>query len=182
MEHEENISETTLLVFLELERMSEEPKEKAMKRFGHSASDYFERQAQAKFQSQNLDFEFRNAPRKELASKYSDPNHPASSLVFITSDGKLNPVGATRQRRENYSPLRYMLTRDALYLMVSMSGLAELIAIDGSLVDHIVLFIMPARIQHSTSLSLSQPKLSCFHSPSSSIRVEVQYQGLQYQL
>lgn len=142
--HEAEIPEAAPLVFPQLDSLDEQQKQSSVKQFGHFLQDYYDRQAAAKFEAQHPDTNIPQAPRKEFASKYSDPNHPAGSggLISIATGGKYNPVGplgrlqqkrterrsrmgidrpvgreARKQRKEN-RPLRKMLKQDALYLMV----------------------------------------------------------------
>lgn len=146
-EHEEEIPEFAPLVFPDLDKLGEEQKVGAVKHFGHFMRDYYDRQSQAKFDAAHEDSKLAGVtPRKEFASRYSDPNHPASQggLISTISGGAYNPKGPLgklqdrrnarrskigiggnrpvgkegRQQRRNMRPLRRVLKTDALYLMV----------------------------------------------------------------
>ncbi|KAI1879231.1 hypothetical protein JX265_002185 [Neoarthrinium moseri] len=139
--HDAEIPEAAPLIFPQLDNMDETQKQNSVKRFGNFMKDYHDRQAAAKFETQNPDSKIPNVPRKEFASKYSDPNHPASTggLISIASGGKYNPVGplgrikqrradqreemgmdppVDRKERKKNRPMHRLLKADALYLMV----------------------------------------------------------------
>jgi hypothetical protein len=142
--HDSQIPESAPLVFPELDNMNESQKQNAIKQFGSFASDYFDRRAQAKFHAENPNSILPEVPMQEFASRYSDPNHPASQggLISIASGGKVNPVGPVgrmRQKRmskkgidpstaqtlpqklkerKKKSPMKKALKQDAVYLMV----------------------------------------------------------------
>ncbi|KAI5920937.1 hypothetical protein F4810DRAFT_680314 [Camillea tinctor] len=128
------------LVFPALDGLDDSAKDGAVARFGGFLADYYDRQAGARFEAQNAGSRIPAVPRKEFASRYSDPNHPASTggIVAVATGGKYNPVGpigrmqqrwaqrrgkgedevGLRQRREKKGPLKKVLKQDALYLMV----------------------------------------------------------------
>ncbi|PQE07702.1 FAD binding domain protein [Rutstroemia sp. NJR-2017a BVV2] len=58
-------------------------KENAMKRTGNFINDYMDRRAQAAYAMQNPNSSL-TTPRPEFMSRYSDPNHPASSGSLIS--------------------------------------------------------------------------------------------------
>ncbi|KAI4600894.1 hypothetical protein KJ359_013057 [Pestalotiopsis sp. 9143b] len=141
---EADIPECAPLIFPQLDNLDEKKKENSIKQFGSFMSDYYDRQAAAKFETQHPESRIPTAPRKEFASSYSDPNSAAGSggLISIATGGKYNPVGPlgrirnrrserrgegdvdretrlqTRRRRKDNRPLRRMIKQNALYLMV----------------------------------------------------------------
>ena len=86
------------LVFPELDNMSGDQKQSAFKKHGGFLGDYFDRRAQASFEAENPESRLNVAPRKEFASRFSDPNHPANSgsLMALATGGK---VPGRRERR-----------------------------------------------------------------------------------
>lgn len=96
-------------------------------------SEYFDRRAQAKFEAQNPNSSLSVAPRKEFASRYSDPNHPASSgsPISLITGGKVPGRKELRRRMMNGGKsggagavasgprgLKKYLAENVLYLMV----------------------------------------------------------------
>ena len=145
VEHDEEIPDFAPLVFPQLDNMNDKQKENAVKHFGSFMAEYHDRRGQAKFDSENVDSKLANlGPEKTFASRFSDPNHPASQggLVQTFSGGKVqykgplqkitdrrnvrrSRLGISRQagregrtQRKNQRPLRKALRQDVLYLMV----------------------------------------------------------------
>lgn len=143
--HEEEIPEAAPLIFPDLDNMNTAQKENAVKHFGHFVGDYMDRRGQAKFDAAHPDSKLGGVPQQDFASRYSDPNHPASTggMISIATGGKYNPpspldrlrnrhsdrrqrmgLGASRlgkenrQQRKQNKPLRKLLKQDAIYLMV----------------------------------------------------------------
>lgn len=112
----------------------------AFKRSSNFVNDYLDRRAHAAFQSANPSSTPLHAPNagnaSQFASRYSDPNHPASSgdLAALLTGGKVDlkemrrrkdqrktaargftgPLGYVRE----YRPVRRMMQQEVLYLMV----------------------------------------------------------------
>lgn len=113
-EHEEDIPEVAPLVFPALDNMSDEKKENAMKQFSHFMNDYSDRRSQAKFDGAHPVSKLAGVtPRKEFASVYADPNHPAGrgGIIAVVSAGKYNPqgflgLGGLRNRKKSDSRAR----------------------------------------------------------------------------
>ncbi|KAI1632130.1 hypothetical protein F4809DRAFT_656817 [Biscogniauxia mediterranea] len=135
---EAEIPAPAALVFPGLDALDAGGRRGAVGRFGGFLADYYDRQAGARFEAENhAGSRIPAVPRKAFASRYSDPNHPASTggLVAVATGGRYNPVGpvgrvqrrwaerrgkgevGVRQRREK-GPLKKVLKQDALYLMV----------------------------------------------------------------
>ena len=81
------------LIFPALEAAPEAQKQNALKKSGVFVSDYLDRRAQATYTAENPDSSLNVAPAPKFASRYSDPNHPASSgsLIALVTGGALNP-------------------------------------------------------------------------------------------
>jgi hypothetical protein len=72
--------QTAPLVFPALDGLSESEKKAAVKRSGEFVAQYMDKRARAKWAGENPDSALANASGKEkFASRYADPNHPASS-------------------------------------------------------------------------------------------------------
>ena len=100
--------EAAPLVFPLLRSAPEEQKQNAFKRAANFAADYSDRRAQADFAAKNPEVAQLNvAPRKEFASRWADPNHPASTggLISILSGGAIERP-TRRRRRENDGQMR----------------------------------------------------------------------------
>ncbi|KAM3074275.1 hypothetical protein ACMFMF_006292 [Clarireedia jacksonii] len=74
-------------------------KENAMKRTGDFINDYMDQRAQATYAMQNPNSSL-TTPRPEFMSRYSDPNHPASSgsLISLVTGGHVNPKGTRGEK------------------------------------------------------------------------------------
>lgn len=145
VERDEEIPDFAPLVFPELDKLDDQQKENAVKHFGHFLAEYYDRKGQAKFDAENEGTKLAGVTgEKEFASRYSDPNHPASQggLVSTFSGGKVqytgplqkltqrrndrrSRLGITRQvgpearkQRRDMRPMRKFLKQDVLYLMV----------------------------------------------------------------
>jgi hypothetical protein len=94
------------LIFPELDALPEGEKEGAFKKGGRFLGDYFDRRAQARFEAENPDSKLNVAPRKEFASRFSDPNHPVYSggLLTLASGGVIPGRGARRAARRGLAP------------------------------------------------------------------------------
>lgn len=115
----------------------------------HSASkfvsEYSDRRAQAKFQNDSPEAALLVPQDKQFASRYSDPNHPASSgsLVSLLTGGNVDPRTRRSQRDQakkdrrgfmgplgmirHYQPVRRVMRQGVLYMMVvNMPSEAEM--------------------------------------------------------
>ncbi|GAB7356917.1 hypothetical protein MBLNU459_g7769t1 [Dothideomycetes sp. NU459] len=128
--HEEEIPEFAPLTFPQLDRASDQQKQSATKQFGRFVTDYYDRQARARFDGQYPDSKLTAAlPPEEWASKYSDPNSAVNQggSISLASGGRYNPTSQLsrindrrNQRRErlgvgssaNKGPLRSAMQGD----------------------------------------------------------------------
>ena len=92
------LPEAAPLIFPELDALPDEQKNK---KSGHFLGDYFDRRAQAKFEAENPDSKLNVAPRKEFASRFSDPNHPANdgSPISLITGGAVQGRRSRRRAR-----------------------------------------------------------------------------------
>ncbi|TVY27208.1 hypothetical protein LHYA1_G004667 [Lachnellula hyalina] len=89
--------ETAPLVFPTLDKLASQTGEDAEKKLGKMArsrdfvAGYFDRRATAEYASQNPNSMLANVPQAKFTSRYSDPNHPASSgsLIALVTGGKI---------------------------------------------------------------------------------------------
>ena len=99
-------------------------------------NEYSDRRAQAKFQGETPEAKLMVPQDKPFASRYSDPNHPASSgsIVSLLTGGHVDPIGRRRQRDQSkkdrrgfmgplgmvrhYQPVRRLMKQGVLYMMV----------------------------------------------------------------
>jgi len=143
--HDEEMPDFAPLIFPELDRLEETQKENEVKRFGHVLGDYYDRRAQAKFDAGHEGSKLAGlAGETQFASRYSDPNHPASQggLISTVSGGnvqlkgpltrlresprtklsrfsvgqKVKPEAGKPRKRER--PVKRLFRQDVLYLMV----------------------------------------------------------------
>ena len=87
------LPESAPLIFPEIDEAQEKGDEGKAKQGGHFLADYMNRRARAKFEHENPDAEQLHAGQdREFASRYSDPNHPASSgnPINLITGGKVN--------------------------------------------------------------------------------------------
>ena len=145
VKHEEEVPDFAPLIFPQLDSMSDHAKENAVKHFGHFLAEYYDRRGQAKFDGKAEGSKLAGLTgEKEFASRFSDPNHPASQggLIQTVTGGSVQYQGplqkltsrrnarrsrlgisrqagpdARKQRKDN-RPTRKMLKQDVLYLMV----------------------------------------------------------------
>ena len=108
-------------------------------------NEYSDRRAQAKFQGETPEANLIVPQEKQFASRYSDPNHPASngSLISLLTGGKVDPMSMRRQRDQSmkekrgftgplgmvrhYQPVRRVMRQGVLYMMVvNMPSEAEM--------------------------------------------------------
>ena len=108
-------------------------------------SEYSDRRAQAKFQSETPEAALMVPQEKQFASRYSDPNHPASSgsLISLLTGGNIDTHSRRQQRDQakkgrrgfmgplglirHYQPVRRLMKQGVLYMMVvNMPSEAEM--------------------------------------------------------
>ncbi|KAF7895508.1 uncharacterized protein EAF01_009470 [Botrytis porri] len=109
--------EAAPLIFPALDRIADiegsenSQKGSKFKDSGKFVTDYFDRRAQAKYAMQNPTSSLAT-PKPQFLSRYSDPNHPASSgsLISLITGGHVNPQArrtereaAKEERRQNKS-------------------------------------------------------------------------------
>ncbi|KAI1494143.1 hypothetical protein F5X96DRAFT_33151 [Biscogniauxia mediterranea] len=97
------------LVFPGLDALDEgERRRSAVGRFGDFLADYYDRQAGARFEAENKGSRIPAVPRREFASRYSDPNHPASTggLVAVATGGRYDPVGPVGRVQRRWAERR----------------------------------------------------------------------------
>ncbi|KAI0550031.1 hypothetical protein F4679DRAFT_595135 [Xylaria curta] len=96
--------ETAPLVFPVLDNiaaMDTEKKQNALKRTGAFVAGYMDARSRAKWAGQNPNSKMANAGSKEqFHSRYSDPNHPASSgdIIALLTGGNLQSFSASGRR------------------------------------------------------------------------------------
>ncbi|TGO52103.1 hypothetical protein BOTNAR_0335g00140 [Botryotinia narcissicola] len=98
--------EAAPLIFPTLDRIAEIEgsenfqKSNKFKDSGKFVTDYFDRRAQAKYAMQNPTSSLAT-PRPQFLSRYSDPNHPASSgsLISLITGGHINPQARKTERK-----------------------------------------------------------------------------------
>ncbi len=71
-------------------------------------AEYMDRRAQATFNAESPDSSLAVPQTKEFASRYSDPNHPASSgsIISLLTGGHVDPRGMRRQRDDKKAQRR----------------------------------------------------------------------------
>lgn len=107
-------------------------KQNAFKKSSRFVSEYMDRRAQAEFAADDPNSSLAVPNDKPFASRYSDPNHPASSgsLISLVTGGKVDrkgyrnqhprgPIGRLRKATNTNKPLRKMLSPNVLYLMIT---------------------------------------------------------------
>ncbi|TGO59478.1 hypothetical protein BCON_0044g00380 [Botryotinia convoluta] len=98
--------EAAPLIFPALDRIADtegsenSQKSNKFKDSGKFATDYFDRRAQAKYAMQNPTSSLAT-PKPQFLSRYSDPNHPASSgsLISLITGGHVNPQARKTERK-----------------------------------------------------------------------------------
>jgi hypothetical protein len=79
-----------------------EQKQNALKSSGSFIADYLDRRAQAEYTGSNPNSKLASPPpSKQLASRYSDPNHPANSgsIIALLTGGHVDPKRRKRTRK-----------------------------------------------------------------------------------
>ncbi|KAK4941004.1 hypothetical protein LTR66_014852 [Elasticomyces elasticus] len=101
------LPECAPLVYPHLEKLSG-ARDSKLKEVKANLSEYYDRRSQAQFAHQNPESKLggNNPEDIQFASRYSDPNHPASqgSLISLLTGGHLNPragVDKLRQKRRD---------------------------------------------------------------------------------
>ena len=127
---------------------SQDPSGKKPSKFKSASkfvAEYSDRRAQAKFQGETPEASLNVPMDKQFASRYSDPNHPASSgsLISLLTGGKVDPMSMRKQKDQakkdkrgfmgplgvvrQYQPVRRLMRQGVLYMMVvNMPGEVEL--------------------------------------------------------
>ena len=104
-------------------------KENAFKKSTHFVGDYMDHRAQAEYNADNPNSSLSVPQEKPFASRFADPNHPASngSLISLVTGGKVvrqprlrgkGPIGRIRKATGTDKPIRKMLRQNVLYLMI----------------------------------------------------------------
>ena len=95
-------------------------KENAFRKTTKFVADYMDRRAQATYQAENPGSSL-NVPmeKQKCASRYANPNHPASSgsLIGLVTGGKVD-LRATRKGRSPTTPLAYLRQRKPIRKML----------------------------------------------------------------
>ncbi|KAI9736248.1 MAG: hypothetical protein M1834_001134 [Cirrosporium novae-zelandiae] len=144
------LPEAAPLIFPKLDQLADEAgadqaKQNKFKQSTAFVSDYLDRRAQATYNAQNPNSILAVQQPQQFASRYSDPNHPASSgsLISLVTGGHVNPMAARQSRRaakherkdqkrarygrdpvsrgpngRKQTMIRKALTQNVLYLMV----------------------------------------------------------------
>ena len=140
---EVSMPEAAPLVFPAIDATTTGEQQSAMKKCGAFVSEYLDRRAQAAYNADNPNSILAVPQQREFASRFSDPNHPASSgnLISLVTGGFIHPdkgknrldvqglYKAVREGREYKSPqqgpsqsngglLRKILKQNVLYLIV----------------------------------------------------------------
>ncbi|KAI0515062.1 hypothetical protein F5B22DRAFT_608160 [Xylaria bambusicola] len=94
--------ETAPLVFPILDNVAatdEAQKQNSLKRTGAFVAEYMDSRSRAKWAGQNPDSKMANVgPKEQFHSRYSDPNHPASSgdPIALITGGRFKSIGGLR--------------------------------------------------------------------------------------
>ncbi|KEF62232.1 uncharacterized protein A1O9_00204 [Exophiala aquamarina CBS 119918] len=96
--------DTAPLVYPKLEELAR-GKRARMKAVGSFVSDYKDRRAQAEWASENSMSILAQGPRPQFRSRFSDPNHPASSgdILALVTAGKLSTSSLKEKMSSNSS-------------------------------------------------------------------------------
>jgi hypothetical protein len=99
---EVELGEIAPLIYPLLDAAAADPNSNAFKRASKFLQDYGDRRAQAVYNAQHPGSTLGNPQESKFVSRYSDPNHPASSgsLVALLTGGHVNPTARKRQRRQ----------------------------------------------------------------------------------
>ncbi|KAI9816919.1 MAG: hypothetical protein M1827_001564 [Pycnora praestabilis] len=93
--------EAAPLIYPELDKASDAQKKNALKRSGAFVADYFDRRGQATYAAENPDSSLAAPPTQAFASRYADPNHPATSggLLGLVTGGSVSSMRGGRKGR-----------------------------------------------------------------------------------
>jgi hypothetical protein len=96
------LGEVAPLIYPSLDAAAAHPNSSAFKRASKFLQDYGDRRAQAVYNAQHPGSTLGNPQEIKFVSRYSDPNHPASSgsLISLVTGGHVNPVARKQQRRQ----------------------------------------------------------------------------------
>lgn len=111
-------------------------KQNFFKKSSKFVSEYLDRRAQAEYDHQNPNSQLSIPSQKSFASRYADPNHPASSgsLIGLVTGGNFDPKARRQERRQKTGPrrpvsklrkatgtdkpLKKLIRQDVVYLMI----------------------------------------------------------------
>lgn len=99
---EVELGDVAPLIYPSLDAAAADPNSSAFKRASKFLQDYGDRRAQAVYNAKNPGSALGNPQETKFVSRYSDPNHPASSgsLIALLTGGHVNPKARKQQRRE----------------------------------------------------------------------------------
>jgi len=99
---EVELGEVAPLIYPSLDAAAADPNSNAFKRASKFLQEYGDRRAQAVYNAQHPGSTLGNPQDIRFVSRYSDPNHPASSgsLISLLTGGHVNPMTRRQQRRE----------------------------------------------------------------------------------
>jgi hypothetical protein len=111
-------------------------KQNFFKKSSNFVSEYLDRRAQAEYDAENPNSRLSVPSQKPFASRYADPNHPASNggLIGLVTGGNFDPRARRRERRQQRGPrrpvgrlrkatgtdkpLKKLIRQDVVYLMI----------------------------------------------------------------
>lgn len=98
---EVEIGEVAPLIYPSLDSAAADPNSNAFKKASKFLADYCDRRAQAAYAYKNPGSALANPQDIKFVSRYSNPNHPASSgsLISLITGGHINPQARKDQRR-----------------------------------------------------------------------------------
>lgn len=99
---EVELGEVAPLIYPSLDAAAADPNSCAFKRASKFLQEYGDRRAQAVYNAQHPGSTLGNPQETKFVSRYSDPNHPASSgsLISLLTGGHVNPTTRKQQRRQ----------------------------------------------------------------------------------
>lgn len=98
---EVELGEVAPLIYPSLDAAAADPNSNAFKKASKFLANYADKRAQAKYAYKNPGSSLANPQDIKFASRYSDPNHPASSgsLIALLTGGHINPPSRKDQGR-----------------------------------------------------------------------------------
>jgi len=99
---EVELGEVAPLIYPALDAAAANPDSSGFKKASKFLADYADRRAQADYAHKHPGSTLANPQDIKFVSRYSDPNHPASSgsLISLLTGGHINPVSRKDQRRQ----------------------------------------------------------------------------------